>query len=163
MLNWLRTLLSGKPHFYIGGKENPYLLRWYLIPRNRWFNIYLHKFLRDDDDRALHDHPWWFISIMLKGSYIEHCDPLQYPYDGYWARVRLAEHRATPSIAFRAAEHRHRVELQQRPDGSRVPCWTLVVTGRKAREWGFWCPKGFVPWHQFVDHTDHGNTGRGCT
>lgn len=45
------------PDFYIGGNANPYLLRWWVIPRNRFFNVYLHKFLRDDDDRALHDHP----------------------------------------------------------------------------------------------------------
>lgn len=42
--------------FTIGGHERPYLLRWFIIPRNRFFNIYLHKFLRSDDDRALLDH-----------------------------------------------------------------------------------------------------------
>ncbi len=41
-----------KPDFIIGGPENPYLLRWYLIPQNRFFNVYLHKILRSDDDRA---------------------------------------------------------------------------------------------------------------
>lgn len=51
---WLRTLLSGKPHFVIGSGESPYLLRWFLIPRNTKLNIYLHKFLQSDDDRALH-------------------------------------------------------------------------------------------------------------
>lgn len=71
---WFATLLSGRPHFIIGGTDRPYLLRWFLIPRNRWFNIYLHKFCRDDDDRALHDHPWWFVSIMLQGSYVEHLE-----------------------------------------------------------------------------------------
>ena len=50
--DWFKTLISGKPHFVIGGADDPYMLRWYLIPRNRRFNIYLHKFLRDDDDRA---------------------------------------------------------------------------------------------------------------
>lgn len=55
MFNWLKVLLSGKPHFVIGNADNPYMLRWFILPRNRLFNIYLHKFLRDDDDRALHD------------------------------------------------------------------------------------------------------------
>src|SRR3546814_8204117 len=41
-----------KPDITIGGEDNPYLRRWYIIPRNRWFNVYLHEFLRDDDDRA---------------------------------------------------------------------------------------------------------------
>ena len=69
--HWLRRLMSGKPHFIIGGVDDPYLLRWFLIPRNHILNVYLHKFLRSDDDRALHDHPWWFVSIMLRGRYLE--------------------------------------------------------------------------------------------
>jgi hypothetical protein len=40
------------PDQVIGGRERPYMLRWYLIPRNRFCNIYLHHFLRSDDDRA---------------------------------------------------------------------------------------------------------------
>jgi hypothetical protein len=47
--------------------------RWWVIPRNKFFNIYLHHFLHSDDDRALHDHPWWNVSILLRsGSYVEH-------------------------------------------------------------------------------------------
>lgn len=155
LMEWFLVLVSGKPHFYIGGTERPYMLRWYLLPRNRWLNVYLHKFMRDDDDRALHDHPWRFVSIMLAGEYVEHLNA-QYPY-----RWRYTERRAG-SIAFRNAEHRHRVELRKRPDGSPIPCWTLVITSRKVRTWGFWCPKGFVPWHEFVSRDDHGAVGPGC-
>lgn len=153
MWRWLRRLFSGKPHFYIGGPQNPYLLRWFIIPRNPWFNIYLHKFCRDDDDRALHDHPWWFISIMVKGRYTE---ILAQDEHGGRGSVRSA-----PGIAFRRAQHRHRVVLDSK-DGKAVPCWTLVITGRKAREWGFWCPKGFVHWKEFAAQNDEGNIGRGC-
>ncbi len=46
--------------------------------------------------------------------------------------------------------------------GRRETCWSLFITGRKVRTWGFWCPQGFVPWHEFVDQTDSGNIGRGC-
>ena len=60
------------PDFIVGGKEDPYMLRWWIIPRNRWFNVYLHNFLRSDDDRAHHDHPWWNFSILLRGEYTEH-------------------------------------------------------------------------------------------
>lgn len=150
MIRWLKTLLSGKPHFIIGGKDNPYMLRWFLIPRNPFLNVYLHKFIRDDDDRALHDHPWWFVSVMLKGMYLEVTET---------GRTE----RKAGSIAFRKATHRHRVELARdfltlKP----IPCWTLIVTGRKARTWGFWCPKGFVPWQEFVATDDAGNVGKGC-
>lgn len=45
------------PDVVIGGDASPYMRRWWVIPRNRRFNVYLHHFLRSDDDRALHDHP----------------------------------------------------------------------------------------------------------
>lgn len=69
------------PDFVIGGHDNPYLLRWHLIPRNAVFNIYLHKFLRDDDDRALHDHPWPWCSILLRGEYAEVTSP-RFAFEG---------------------------------------------------------------------------------
>lgn len=149
-MNWLKTLLSGKPHFTIGQPDSPYMLRWYVIPRNPWLNIYLHKFMRSDDDRALHDHPWWFVSLMLRGQYNEIRER------GSAGKVRRA-----PDIAYRRATDQHRVTLEER-NGKPVPCWTLVLTGPKVRDWGFWCPQGFVPWQQFVEHSSHGNVGRGC-
>jgi len=184
---WIGRLFSGRPHFYIGGTQRPYLLRWYLLPRNRWMNLYLHKFCRDDDDRALHDHPWWFVSVMLVGTYREyvpgagakeqrskgaegvsgerssgeeaasHHSPLtRHPHES------TCETRRAGSIAFRRAEHRHRVELLKREDGTPIPCWTVVLTGPNMRTWGFWCPKGFVPWHDFVSMDDTGDVGPGC-
>src|SRR6185369_13137745 len=99
-VNWLRRLLSGKPHFVIGGHEDPYMLRWYLIPRNRRLNIYLHKFMRDDEDRALHDHPWWFISLVLRGAYTEVTDAGETRREAW-------------SLAYRPATHRHRVVLDR--------------------------------------------------
>ena len=56
VLVW-RTIADGWPiKPKVIGKN--YLSRWHIIPRNRYFNIYLHKFVGSDDDRALHDHPW---------------------------------------------------------------------------------------------------------
>ncbi len=148
-VNWLTTLLSGRPHFIIGGADNPYMLRWWLIPRNRFLNVYLHKFCRDDYDRALHDHPFLFVSVMLRGKYIEH-------YPGNTIT------RSAPSVALRPAWWQHRVELPKRLDGSDIPCWTLVVTGPRTRTWGFHCGERFVPWYEFVDDADTGRIGKGC-
>lgn len=150
---WLRKWLRLEPHQPIGAEgEPPYLLRWYVIPRNRWLNVYLHKFLRDDEDRALHDHPWWFVSVVLRGSYTE------------MTPTRERRRRAG-SIAFRPAEWRHRVILDktleevgeleavgQRPprvrlwNTGRIPCWTLIITGRRRRLWGFWCRRLVDTW-----------------
>lgn len=139
---WVRQLVNRKP-FVIGSGDVPYLLRWYLIPRNPYLNVYLHKFLRSDEDRALHDHPWWFVSMVLKGSYWEH-------------REGKVKQRQEGSIAIRPASTLHRVELNADGPmpGSHViaeqPCWTLIATGPKVREWGFKCPKGWVHWKEFT-------------
>lgn len=148
-----------EPDFYIGGKENPYLLRWWVIPRNRVFNIYLHKFLRDDDDRALHDHPWVSLSIILRGGYLEHLPG------------GIVKRRYPGMVVFRRAKHAHRIELYRegktscwlRGDyGDSRPAWTLFITGPKIREWGFHCPQGWRRWTEFVSEVDSGNVGKGC-
>lgn len=127
-----------------------YLLRWWLIPRNRWFNVYVHLFLRSDDDRALHDHPWPSMSILLRNAYTEHTIAA----GGIHRREVLAagQVRLRPSGSFA-----HRVELH---DG---PCWTLFITGPRYRAWGFHCPdRGWVPWEKFCAIDDRGNIGKGC-
>lgn len=160
-MGWFRTLISGEPHFRVGDQAAPYMLRWYLIPRNGFMNLYMHKFLRDDEDRALHDHPWWFVSLMICGRYSETVER-EVEFDDKLLDAKQVIERNTPSIAFRRATHRHRVVLPKDSSGKPIPCWTIVLTGSKTREWGFWCPKGFVVWTDFVDRTSHGSTGKGC-
>jgi hypothetical protein len=132
------------PDFIVGDADNPYLRRWWLIPRNRWVNIYLHQFLRDDDDSALHDHPYCNMSLLLRGSYVEHM-PGRSAVRRPWLPV------------FRRPTSAHRVELI---DGA--PVWTLFITGPRVREWGFHCPKGWVRWQDFTNPGDKGTIGKGC-
>ena len=141
-----------EPNFIVGTPADPYLRRWWVIPRNRWFNVYLHHFLRSDDDRALHDHPYCNMSILLSGSYVEHLSggrsKLRRPWRP-WTFWRLPVRRATTA---------HCVALIRG-----APVWTLFVTGPRIREWGFHCPKGWRHWRDFVAVTPNGNqTGRGC-
>jgi len=148
------------PDFIIGGHERPYLKRWWLV-RNRWCAIYLHQFLRDDDDRALHDHPWANVSIVLRGGYIE-VTPGYYSTDGV-GRTRPAFDAVTRTTRFagdvvrRSATDAHRIELF-----GTAECWTLFLCGPIVRDWGFWCPQGWRPWQEFVDSKDKGRSGRGC-
>lgn len=137
-----------KPDFVIGSSSDPYLYRWYLIPRNRLFNVYLHYFMRSDDDRALHDHPWWNVSLILAGQYIEHTIPQ--------GGINVRTLRQAGEIKFRTARAAHRVELT---DG---PCWTLFITGPRIRDWGFHCPSGWKPWQQFTNPNNSGEIGPGC-
>lgn len=138
------------PNWVIGGAENPYLLRWYVIPRNRFFNIYIHYFLRSDDDRALHDHPWVNLSVLLEGCYIEHTIAA--------GGIHYRELRCAGDWKLRTPRSAHRIELAY------GPCWTLFITGPKVREWGFHCPdKGWRHWRIFTNPLDGGRTtGRGC-
>jgi hypothetical protein len=144
MFRIIKRLFYRAPDFIIGGAARPYMLRWFVIPRNPWFNIYLHKFVRDDDDRAFHDHPWRSSAIVLRGAYIEH--------DHRGRRIYFAG-----AVRIRSATYCHRVELI---DGK--PCWTLFFTGPRLREWGFHCPQGWRHWKDFVGGRDGGEIGRGC-
>lgn len=140
---------SRKPDLTIGSEENPYLRRWYVIPSNRFFNIYLHEFLRSDDDRALHDHPWWNLSIVLSGGYIEIVPDRKNP-KGTDNKIRLPG-----SIVFRPAKARHRIVVYK-------PAWTLFLTGPRFREWGFHCPQGWVHWKKFTAGPNGETVGKGC-
>lgn len=98
-----------------------YLTRWRLIHAER-FSLKLHRIsLSDNPARGLHDHPWSFVSIRLRGSYREHL------LVGDEARVEEGRR-----ISFRRAHHLHRIELL-----TDAPCWTLVLTGPRVRPWGF--------------------------
>lgn len=157
MLEFIVSRFRRPPDFIVGGAISPYLMRWWLIPRNRWFNVYLHKFVRDDEDRALHDHPWPSLSIVLAGGY----------YDIHEGPDKSLVRRwyGPGSIVIRKATSAHRVELATswHPDrNSPIEAWTLFITGPTVREWGFHCPQGWRHWREFVDNRDEGAIGKGC-
>ena len=145
------TFFTRPPDIKIGSPRNPdYLDRWYIIPRNKWFNVYLHRFRDSDDDRALHDHPWWSISFMLKGKLSEvvetrrfHVGIPSYMISGRYVRKI---HRYWPY--FRPADHMHRMIL---PDDTKES-WTLFITGPRTRMWGFrWPGQDWTPHWEFTE------------
>lgn len=141
------------PDFIIGKPGSPYMRRWWVIPRNRRFNIYLHNIVRSDDDRALHDHPWWNVSIVLRGGYWEFVPvDIEKP-----AGATIGRFRGPGSIVFRRATAAHRLAI-----GAGATCWSLFITGPNVRDWGFWCPQGWKHWQKFVDMTNTGAIGPGC-
>lgn len=141
MQAWAAQIMQREPDFIIGDN---YLRRWWVIPRNDQFNVYLHEILRSDDDRALHDHPWENASWVIDGSYIEHLP------DG------IAIERRAGDLVGRDAEALHRLEIAE---GGRA--LSLFITGPKVREWGFACPQGWRHWRDFVGE-DTTQVGRGC-
>ncbi|HXI82093.1 MAG TPA: hypothetical protein VNM34_14900 [Verrucomicrobiae bacterium] len=99
--------------------ERTYLTRWRLL-QTPWFGVYLHAIREPDRDRHMHDHPWSFVSVVLRGGYLE-----ERP-DGRTGRRRAG------SVCLRRAEDLHRVALL-----ARRPTWTLVLAGWRRRSWGF--------------------------
>lgn len=131
-----------------------YLHRWHLVPRNRFLNVYLHKFLGSDDDRALHDHPWASVSICLGGLALE---VYRDPNSAWWDEQHHDRFRVVRRFwpIFRRATHAHRIEVI---DG---PVWTIFITGPAVRQWGFWCPQGWRHWREFTT-PDGDSIGPGC-
>lgn len=152
-------LKKREPDLVIGPKDDPYMRRWYVIPRNRWFNIYLHNMKKSDYDRALHDHPGWNVSVVLKGGYLEHVPGesfygklLRYP-----SQTKNTFWRGAGAVVFRRATALHRLEL---PDGGEA--WSLFINGPKSRVWGFSCEKGWVPFHEMVVTENGVSITKGC-
>lgn len=108
----------------------PLLFRYELL-RTRWMNLYLHHFLRSDNDRHFHDHPWWFASVVLAGNYIEHTPSKGDVYRGLF------------SVRYRPALWKHWVEI------GGESCWTLIAVGRRQRTWGFYTEAGWVPYTNY--------------
>lgn len=102
--------------------SEPYLTRYYLLFRDRpdWFpfNAFLHQFHKGDPD-DLHDHPWPYFTLILRGGYWEHT-----PKGRYW--------RGPGHFRFCSPKSLHRIELE--PD---TDTWTFFVPGPKMRDWGF--------------------------
>lgn len=53
----------------LGKPECPYMFRWVFVFFG--FSIRLHHWIRSDDKRFFHDHPWSFITLVLKGQYTD--------------------------------------------------------------------------------------------
>lgn len=179
-----KRVLLKRPPDYIVGELNPagaYLERWFLVFWRHWRrpddikvptferiksyistllpSLYLHQFLRDDDDRALHDHPSWGISLILSGSYIEHTIAA--------GGVHHRKHYGPGTLRFFRAKHAHRIELVRysvRDEQFTLPAFTLFLFGPAAfgRLWGFHCKDRWIPWYEFTAPGKPGEVGPGC-
>lgn len=99
--------------------------RWAILECS-WFNIYIHLLCKSDEDKHLHSHPWWFMSMVLLGEYEEQLLTQNEGYDS-WKIVK-----ALPFIPrFRRTNQYHKIQLDN-------PVLSLVITGPKQNWWGYW-------------------------
>ena len=125
--------------------DEPYLERYYVFLKDREtfpFNAFVHKFLKSDPD-DVHDHPWPYATLILKGGYWE------------WRPTFDAEGRKNGEVSrwcgagsFRTAQANtyHRIELDPA-----ITCWTLFMPGRKQRDWGFLVKNKWIQWEQYLE------------
>ena len=101
----------------LGEPECPYMTRYVL--NLYFFAIRLHIWKRSDDKRYMHDHPFSFLSIVLKGSYTD-------------VSPKGKDKMNFLSVRYRKAEHRHYVHVSDKG------CTTLLITSKPFRNWGFY-------------------------
>lgn len=159
----------------IGPPDCPILHRWtFAVFRGR--KLLLHHFQPNADDRAEHDHPSPFWTLVLWGGYDDRV-PCRFcnGTDRHDPGVAFASPRTRPDgsayctgcqgglvlgdqmrpgmLRRRAAEYRHVTRVGPRG------CWTLVLMGRKTRRWGFW-ERGV--WWFWRDHEREFGYGMRC-
>ena len=113
--NRKRLLLDRGPSWPDYSKAKPFMIRYYLLFRKRpkWFpfNILIHEMLDDDHGKGVHNHPFPFMTIILR--------------DGYFETLKSGRHwRPAGYIGFRSANNLHRVDLKP---GTRP--LTLFISG----------------------------------
>ncbi len=181
LLAWaIKTIRAREPDKLISPDSSGpiYMKRWYVIPKNWFFNIYLHHFMHSDDERALHTHPWFNCSILIHGDYIEWMRAGYLTISGTGAnpiakQINGAIRRRQGFIYFRPPWRAHRVELIKKiisdDDGASTPITitkgviTIFITGPIVQRWGFLCPQGFRHWKEFTGgNKKHSTIGRGC-
>lgn len=109
--------------------------------------IRVHEILRSDKGRDPHDHPWSYVTIILRGGYWEH------RYDAASNEISAKWH-GPGSILYRPAGSWHRLILPLHdPYNSAsgfAPCTTLFITGKKAQSWGFLVAGEKVPYYTYL-------------
>lgn len=116
-------------------------LRRLRVAQTPWFGIYVHWIYLPDRDRDPHDHPWPLLSWILRGGYTETV---------WTGRLTHSQHRRR-----RWSLHRVPITVAHSIDSLEPRTVTLVLVGRRCREWGFWTATGWVHWKAY-DRTGTG-------
>jgi hypothetical protein len=158
LLKRLMVLAMNTPYLHLPG----YMGRWYLLqPVKRpedpgyvawgwryWFDkwhailpfyIRFHLIERADYDRHMHDHPWWFRSIIISGWYSEEYEDQNgvKQVQRFWAGDINSKN---PGQYHRIASTSERAVL------------TLVIHGHRRKDsWGFKVNNQHIPWREYLN------------
>ena len=143
--------ILGRSDITIAGQL--YMRRWRLV-HTRWFGIRVHQIVRSDN-RDVHDHPFAFVSFILRGGYYEnrpvHTRAFLEWRIAYRKELEPGDLDTTArwcgpgTLVFRRARDLHRLDLKcEQGGGDERPCWTLVFRGPTEHDWGFMPPTGWI-------------------
>jgi hypothetical protein len=103
----------------------PYLMRYYLFIKERSnfpFNIFIHKFLKSDEE-DFHDHPCSFFHIIISGGYWEHLPEDNNNLDLGFKKIW----REPGHYKYVDASYIHRVELARDKNDKLIQPWTIFI------------------------------------
>lgn len=120
-----------------------YLVRLRIV-QTPIFAIYLHDIHEDDGDRDPHNHPWSFLSFVLRGQYTEmvYPDPIESRSNYVFkTHERFSIHRMGRVSAHRIIDASPGLK-------------TLIFTGPRKASWGFFRQEiagngRFVDWQEY--------------
>lgn len=132
MFNYLLNKAKKTPYSNIYGVEDNelYMERYWLFNpypasggkrRYNWFPlaIRIHKIVKPDNDRHMHDHPWNARTFILKGYYIEERNQGKFcRIKGDTSRLNFGEYHKITEVSCGGV-------------------YTLFVTGKYRGTWGF--------------------------
>lgn len=131
-----------------------YMRRWYLLVFPNLFSVRVHHIKLPDLDRWPHDHPWSFLSVILRGGYREQwCTPNTFHHSGNPEAKTASQHVSQRVWVAFFSRHVRRFSFHRNTDlhkivefdrGGECGAWTLIFTGPERREWGFMTDKGWV-------------------
>lgn len=168
---WLVPFASAKEGCYVATWRQPFIKLLQVLG----IAVRLHWIHTPDLDRALHDHPWTFISKVLIGWYVEerplcpekiefnlHHEPLVLPVPTGRITLEQAALLACPPMieverepAVRTLRGPWSIALRRFYHRHRISAvspggvLTLFVSFRKRQSWGFFTPSGKQWWWVF--------------
>lgn len=143
---------SRRSIIYDRADKEPYLIRYYMLFVDRVkfpFNIFIHKFMRGDDDEDPHDHPWGFFHIILSSGYWENV-PMnisKHKFDRGFYKVW----RSTGYWNIVSSDYTHRIDLRE---GEPKP-WTIFIPFKRNNNWGFWVKQTDTERWKKKDHVNY--------